>query len=83
MINLKIYPNPSKDVFNIVFNSLVSQDLDLKIINSIGQIIFVENLEKFEGEYTHSFNLSEYSKGIYLLELDTDNGRVNKKLILE
>ena len=70
-------------VLNIEFNSLVSQDLDLKIINSIGEIIFVENLEKFEGEYTYSFNLSEYLKGIYLLELDTDNGRVNKKLILE
>ena len=26
---------------------------------------------------------SEYSKGIYLLELDTDNGIVNKKLILQ
>ena len=35
------------------------------------------------GYYSHSFNLSEYSKGIYLLELDTDNGMVNKKLILQ
>jgi hypothetical protein len=37
----------------------------------------------FEGEYTHSFNLEQYSKGIYLLELNTDNGIVNKKLILQ
>ena len=52
-------------------------------VNLIGEIIFSENLENFEGEYTHSFNLSEYSKGVYLLELDTDNGIVNKKLILQ
>ena len=43
----------------------------------------MEMLEKFEGEYTKSFNLSEYSKGVYLLELDTDYGLVNKKLILK
>ena len=42
-----------------------------------------ETLENFEGEYTKSFNLSEYSKGVYLLELDTDLGIVNKKLILQ
>jgi len=49
----------------------------------VGEIIFTENLVDFEGEYTHSFNLEQYSKGIYLLELDTDNGIVNKKLILQ
>ena len=51
--------------------------------NLVGEIIFTENLENFEGEYSHSFNLSEYSKGIYLLELDADNGIINKKLILQ
>lgn len=52
-------------------------------MNLIGEVIFSENLENFEGEYSHSFNLSEYSKGVYLLELDTDNGIVNKKIILQ
>ena len=52
-------------------------------MNLIGEVIYSENLENFEGEYSHSFNLSEYSKGVYLLELDTDNGIVNKKIILQ
>jgi hypothetical protein len=52
-------------------------------MNLIGEIIFTENLIDFEGEYKHSFNLSEYSKGVYLLEIDTDNGIVNKKLMLQ
>ena len=51
--------------------------------NKMGEFIYIENLESFEGEYMHSFNLSEYSKGIYLLELDTENGIVHKKLILQ
>ena len=59
----------------------MKQTIEVRVVNLVGEIIFTENLENFEGEYTHSFNLSEYSKGIYLLELDTDNGIINKKLI--
>ena len=57
--------------------------IEVRVVNLVGEIIFMEMLEKFEREYTKSFNLSEYSKGVYLLELDTDNGIVNKKLILQ
>ena len=81
--SLEVYPNPSRDVFNVEFTSESKQSIEVRVVNLLGESIFTENLENFEGEYTHSFNLSEYSKGIYLLELDTDNGIVNKKLILQ
>jgi hypothetical protein len=81
--SLDVYPNPSRDIFNLSFTSETKQTIEVRVVNLLGEIIFTENLEDFEGEYTHSFNLEEYSKGIYLLELDTDNGIVNKKLILQ
>ena len=81
--NLEVYPNPSRDVFNVTFTSETKQTIEVRVVNLVGEIIFTENLENFVGEYTHSFNLSEYSKGVYLLELDTNNGIVNKKLILQ
>ena len=81
--NLDVYPNPSRDIFNLSFISENKQKIEVRILNLVGEIIFIENLENFEGEYTNSFNLVEYSKGVYLLELDTDNGLINKKLILQ
>jgi len=81
--NLAVYPNPSRDIFNVSLTSEDKQTFELRVLNTIGEIIFVVSLIDFEGEYTHSFNLSEYSKGIYLLELNTDNGIVNKKLIMQ
>ena len=81
--NLEIYPNPSRDIFNVRFTSESIQSIDVRVVNLIGEIIFTENLVDFEGEYSHSFNLSEYSKGIYFLELETENGKINKKLILQ
>ena len=81
--NLDVYPNPSRDIFNVEFNSENKQKIEVRILNLEGEIVFTENLEEFEGEYIHSFNLGEYSKGVYLLELDTDNGLISKKLILQ
>ena len=81
--NIAIYPNPSRDVLNVTFTSESKQSIELRIVNLFGDITYMETLDNFEGEYTKSFNLSEYSKGVYLLELDTDLGIVNKKLILQ
>ena len=82
IIDLNIYPNPSRDVFNVSFTSESKQSIEVRVLNLIGEIVFTEDLTDFIGEYTHQFNLTDYSKGVYLLELDTDNGIVNKKLIL-
>ena len=81
--NLEIYPNPTRDIFNIGFTSDYKQSIEIRVVNLVGEIIFTENLDNFVGEYTNTFYLEEYPKGVYLLELDTDNGTVNKKLILQ
>jgi len=80
---LSVYPNPTRDVFNVSFKSETKQFVELRVVNIIGEIIFSENLEDFKGEYTKSFNLSEYSKGVYFLELYSKLGVVNKRIMLQ
>ena len=81
--NFKIYPNPSSDIFNVEFSSNNKKTIEVKIMNLIGEIIFIDNLNKFNGEYKQTINLVFYSKGIYLLQIDTEDGIINKKLILQ
>ncbi len=81
--NLDIYPNPSRDVFNITFTSEDVQNLEVSVINVVGEVVYTENLQQFVGEYTKSINLEENAKGVYFLEITTNNGVVNKKLILQ
>jgi len=78
-----IYPNPSRDMFNVEFTSLITQTLQVRIINSLGDIVFIDNLENYIGQYKKQINLNEYSKGIYFLEIQTNDGIINKKLILQ
>ena len=81
--DLNIYPNPSNDIFNIEFTSSSKQSLEVRIINIIGEVVYTKNLEQFVGEYNKQVDLATYTKGVYFLEIETDNGVVNKKLILQ
>ena len=80
---LSIYPNPSRNIFNIEFTSLLRQNLEIRIINSIGEIVYLENLKNYTGEYNKAINLKEFSKALYFLEITTNDGIINKKLILQ
>ena len=44
------------------------------------QIMF---LKQFIGEYVKSINLEQYNKAIYFLEIETEDGVITKKLILQ
>jgi hypothetical protein len=81
--NIQIFPNPSRDIFNLTFTSNEKQDLEIRIINVIGERVFVENKQQFIGQYTKQINLGEYPKAIYFLEIETDDGVITKKLILQ
>ncbi|MBT7895983.1 MAG: T9SS type A sorting domain-containing protein [Flavobacteriales bacterium] len=56
--------------------------LNIKIINVLGKIVYTEEKQQFIGEYTKQISLDDYVNGIYFLEIETDNGIINKKLIL-
>ena len=45
--------------------------------------MYRETKEQFIGEYTKQISLTNYDKGIYFLEIETNDGVVNKKLILQ
>ena len=81
--NLEVYPNPSRDVFNVTFTSETIQDLKVRILNIVGEELINEDLQQFIGEYTKQIDLTNNAKGIYFLEIETDNGVINKKLILQ
>ncbi len=80
--NLDVYPNPSRDIFNIRFVSEKIQDLSIRVINIMGELVYEEKANQFIGEYTKQIDLADSSKGIYFIEIVTNDGIVNKKIIL-
>ena len=81
--NLLIYPNPSKDIFNLELSTNNISNINIRITNLVGEIIFMDELNEYLGSYKQIIDLQSHSKGIYLFKLDTDNGTISKKLILQ
>jgi hypothetical protein len=81
--NFNVYPNPSSDIFNISFISEEVQNLKIRVVNMLGEVVSSEDLERFVGEYTKQINLEEKTKGVYFLEIITNQGVVNKKIVLQ
>ena len=81
--NLDVYPNPSRDIFNVSFTSEDAQDLEVRVINVVGEVVYTENLMNFTGEFTKEIDLRRSTKGIYFLEITTESGVINKKMILQ
>jgi type IX secretion system PorP/SprF family membrane protein len=78
-----IFPNPSNDLFNISFVSNRKQDLRLRVLNALAEEILLIELERFIGDYAKEIDLSYNATGIYFLEIETSDGVINKKLILQ
>ena len=55
----------------------------VRILNIIGEELVSKKLEQFIGEYTKQIDLTNNTKGIYFLEIETNDGIINKKLILQ
>ena len=79
--NISIYPNPSSGIFTIEFKRVNNKNSNISIVNHIGNIVFSEEL--IIGESSKNIDLSEFSKGIYLIELQTELGFYKKKIILQ
>jgi hypothetical protein len=60
---LSIYPNPSSDVIRINSNS--NESMNLKIYSLSGQL-----LRSGEFEPNQAIDVSDFSKGIYLVQVD-------------
>ncbi len=70
--SLRIYPNPSNGVFNMEFSSALGEDIEIRIINVLGQILREERLSPTE---LYWLDLSNRPQGLYLLQL-RQNGRL-------
>ena len=56
--------------------------MKIRIINVLGNVIYTEDKQQFVGEFVKQVDLDKYGKGIYFLEIETERGIINKKLIL-
>jgi hypothetical protein len=83
MDNLNVYPNPTKGFFNISFISEELDNFEISIVDAFGKIVSNEAQQNFIGEYTKQVDLSAYPRGIYMLQIKTQDSFVSKRIVLQ
>jgi hypothetical protein len=82
--NLNVYPNPSTDKsFTLNFSVFESSDIEIRIMNVLGAVIYSENLKNFSGTYNEKITLDKVSKGLYFINVSSGTRKNTGKLIVE
>lgn len=76
-----IYPNPASDIITIEFPETLNIS-GFEITNMLGQTIYSE-VFSLKGNTKKQIDVSGFAEGIYLLEMQTVNGNMNKKIIIQ
>ena len=75
-ILIQLFPNPNKGNFKIRTDL---NNIEVKISTSLGKSIY----NKKTDEGFQKINLSRYPKGIYILEVNSNGYKEQKKLIIQ
>lgn len=79
--DIKIYPNPSSGIFNLeIFNSKNSTYI-VKIYDIIGSVVYSKNIGNNQN-IMEQIDITNKSKGIYLLSVESNKGSVLCKRII-
>ena len=79
---LKIYPNPTRGLFNVEFATASATDVEISIVNMVGQVISTE-VVTVNGLYNNQFDLSNESAGVYFIKFTTEEGVLTERITVE
>ena len=74
-----IYPNPANDVVRLSTDN--GQQTTVRIYNVMGMLVGTRLATSATNEI--EINVSDYNPGIYFFNIQTENGSVTKKIIVE
>ncbi|MDD3875925.1 MAG: T9SS type A sorting domain-containing protein [Bacteroidales bacterium] len=79
-LNINVYPNPSDGKFYIEMNTRTGEKFNVKIFNTVGAIVFDEQLND---ELLHPFDLGHLSNGLYYVQISSNSINKMEKLIIQ
>lgn len=81
--DLSVFPNPAKDKINLSFNLKENSKIDLSLNDISGKRLLYKTYNAKEGNNQLNFDVSNLSKGIYILNIQTVKGNINYKVVIK
>lgn len=73
---VSLYPNPATEVLNLKMNTEVSQTIQVRIVNVLGEVVSAQSeFSLAPGESILTFPTVGLGEGIYYVEITSENGQ--------
>jgi PKD repeat protein len=80
---MNLYPNPAKENTTLLFNS-TSQTADLFILNAMGAVVLQKQISVGKsGRFEEVLDLKQFSRGVYLIRINTESESGIRRLTIE
>ena len=82
--DVNLYPNPASSYALLSYNLKTKSSVKIEVKNVLGKTIEVISNEKtlLAGTYSNEINTSKYSKGVYFVNIISNNNILSEKLIV-
>lgn len=84
--SMNVYPNPGNGAFTLIYTNeeMADQDAVFEIADMTGRVLYTELLNVVNGQVMADMNLtSVIPSGVYLVRMNTSEGSIVNKLIVE
>jgi hypothetical protein len=80
---IHIYPNPASEKFFISLKAGQPMEVNLNVMDLLGQVLISKDLQFVQGENTLEIGLENLNQGIYLVKLQKDNKQFVSKIVID
>lgn len=78
-----LYPNPSNGNFNLQFDTVSSDDVQLQLFDLTGRLVQEVSYKNVAARFSESISFNNASKGLYLLKIKNGATQTTRKLMIE
>ena len=79
--SVNIFPNPSSGELNVELHSLMGQNAEISIYNSLGQMLKTISIDEVQ-HGVQSIDVSNLRSGTYLMRIETTDEKITKRFIV-
>lgn len=83
ILDLNIFPNPNNGQFTISFLLEEAQDISIRVMDAIGQVVYENRKENYSGTFKQEIDFTSLSKGVYTVQVESPATRLTKRVVTQ
>lgn len=82
-IQAEVYPNPANELVNVTFNAAADEKYSVMIMDAAGRVVAQESIVTVDGVNKMEVEVANLASGLYSLVLQSANGQMIHKLLVD